>query len=1000
MRKPITLAVSNVIRQQALPALGSLALLMSPNALMAQDQETPKKSLEEVVIVGSQIKGATISEALAVSVINSEDLALMGVDSGDELMDMLPENGQNFFNEAENISGGVNSSRGDVGAFNLRNLGTGNTLVLLNGRRLVNNASYQTEEIGGSFIPVNTVNSQMLPVKGIDRVEILRDGASAIYGADAVAGVVNTVLKNDFEGFNLNLKWTEFDNLPRNDQNVSFEWGKNFNGGRTNVSVFGNLYKRDRVRASDDPRWANSDFSDRVPEDSPWYGLSAWRNDSANSLGGQFDMQGASNEYGASAAGAVDSAGEFQVFPLGSAECQYQLNEYACANADNTPIYRSNSNEFRDISSELTRASLFVNINHEFESGLESFTEILYYDATSNLRRHGSYPSPVKFEVGAANYYNPLGPCDSPNRLPDSIIGTDVPCTGVTLLIDNYRFDEAPRIVDTDVDTYRFLQGFRGTAGEWDWESAVSISRATSHDVTHNRVSNTLMQEALNDPTPAAYNPFSMGINNNIERARIDVYRDNETELKTFDVKFSNNEIMTLPAGPVGFVGGIEWRRESFVDDRDPRLDGTIVAVDLNGVTYPYISDVVNSSPSADSAGSRTVNSAFGELQIPVFENFDLQLAMRWEDFSDVGSTTVGKAAFGWRLFDPLLVRGSWSEGYRVPNLVTVNEGFVARQNSRTDWACEYAKANGNDTLDILDCVNSTQRVAEGSDQLVPEESTNTSFGVVFQPTDNLTVTVDYWSIEKDKTIGLFGEENHMALDLLYRIQAGTGNCSGQTFNEAVVRDDPSADEAAIYEAAGICPAGTAVTVYDKYQNLDKRTVKGHDIGVYYDLETKMGDWSFSYNGSFLDTFEQAAGGAAAELIAAQEAGVLPLDIPIDGFADLLGRDGNQEEKHRAKVSWRKSDFGASLSMNKLGDFYQSSLTLADGTRYVIPSMTTYDATFDYRTKVMDTKTRFRLGVKNVTNERAPLADRYFGYFSDAHRDYGRYMYLDVNMSF
>jgi outer membrane receptor protein involved in Fe transport len=247
----------------------------------------------------------------------------------------------------------------------------------------------------------------MLPVKGIERVEILRDGASAIYGADAVAGVVNTVLKNDFEGLNVSVKWTEYDNLPRNDQNLTLEWGQSFNGGRTNVGVFGNYYSRDRVRASDDPRWANADFSDRVPENSLWFGDSAWRNDSANSLGGQFDMQGASNEYGASAAGAVDSAGEFQVFPLGSPECQYQLNQYACANADNTPIYRSNLNEFRDIASELDRMSLFVNINHEFESGLESFTEILYYEASSNLRRHGSYPSPVKFEVGAQNYYNP-----------------------------------------------------------------------------------------------------------------------------------------------------------------------------------------------------------------------------------------------------------------------------------------------------------------------------------------------------------------------------------------------------------------------------------------------------------------------------------------------------------------------------------------------------------------------------------------------------------------
>ncbi len=118
------------------PLAAAIAVLSATT--FAQDDET---ALEEVIVVGSQIKGASISEALAVSVVDAEAIEAMGVDSGDELLALIPENGQNFFNEAENISGGVNSGRGDLGAFNLRNLGTGNTLVLLNGRRLVNSAT-------------------------------------------------------------------------------------------------------------------------------------------------------------------------------------------------------------------------------------------------------------------------------------------------------------------------------------------------------------------------------------------------------------------------------------------------------------------------------------------------------------------------------------------------------------------------------------------------------------------------------------------------------------------------------------------------------------------------------------------------------------------------------------------------------------------------------------------------------------------------------------------
>jgi outer membrane receptor protein involved in Fe transport len=124
--------------------------------------------LEEVIVTGTQIKGAAISEALSVSVISEQQIESLGISSGDELLGYMPENGQNFLNEAENISGGVNAVRGDIGAFNLRNMGTGNTLILLNGRRLVQAAGFQTELIGGSFVPVISVNSNALAF-GLDK---------------------------------------------------------------------------------------------------------------------------------------------------------------------------------------------------------------------------------------------------------------------------------------------------------------------------------------------------------------------------------------------------------------------------------------------------------------------------------------------------------------------------------------------------------------------------------------------------------------------------------------------------------------------------------------------------------------------------------------------------------------------------------------------------------------------------------------------------------------
>ncbi len=988
-----------------------IAVSFADSPAAAQDAGKKEEKIEEITVTGTQIKGARISGALPVSIISVQDIEAYGIDSGDELLDLMPENGNNFFTEAESISGGVNSARGDIGAFNLRSMGTGNTLVLVNGRRLVMAPQYQTEEVGGSFVPVNTVNSNTIPVFGVERVEVLREGASAIYGADAVAGVVNTVLKKDFEGFTIRSKFTDFDNLPRNDTNLTLQWGKNFNGGATNVGVFVNYLDRGRVNSQDDPRWANADFRYRIPVGSPWEGNTSFRNDSANSIYGQYDVTTSASGQGLSGT-LTDSSGEFETFPSGHPDCDWDLGYGTCGAIDGNGTYRHNLNENRDLNSDLQRTSAFVYINHELENGVESFTEIGAYRYQSNLFRHGAAPfSTVKLRVGAENYWNPFGPCGSPNRLPDAVI-PGVTCDGLELEIDNYRFTELPRIVDNDGDSFRLLQGFRGSEGAWDWETALTWSRATADDVTHNRVSNILMAEALFDPTPAAYNPFSGGVDSNIERALVDVYRKSKSELRMLDLKLSNAEFAQLPAGPMGFLFGAEYREESFVDERDPRLDGRIVFTDYQGDTYPYVSDVVNSSPTPSSRGSRSVVSLFSEVAVPIFEGLDMQLAVRYEDLSDTGSTTVPKIALGWQVFEPLLLRASWSQGFRAPNLVTINEEIVARQNTRTDWACTYAAENGGDPdQDTLDCSNSTQRIAQGSKDLRPEESDNFSVGLVLEPIKDMTLTLDYWGIEKKDTIGLFGEENHTLLDLYQRLQAGTSNCAANPGNSAVVRADPGDDESAIYLAAGICPAGDIQYIDDNYLNLDTRTIKGVDLGWYYNLDTSLGNFDFRLVWSRLLEYEQDAGGDSLILVDAKNSGLIPATYPIEGFADLIRKDGNQEDRANLTVAYNRGELGASVTAFYVGDFYQDSLTIdnpdpaiygpSPTLQYTIPSMTTYNAKIDYTWRPSERYSfRTRFGINNLTDERAPLADRYFGYFADSHRDLGRSYYLDLRLDF
>jgi outer membrane receptor protein involved in Fe transport len=983
-----------------------MILALATVAANAQDDE---ENIEEITVTGTQIKGAKISDALAVSVIDAVEIEAMGISSGDELLDSMPEVGQNFFNEADAHAGGVNSVRGDVGAVNLRNMGTGNTLVLLNGRRMVNSAGYQTEEVGGAFVPVNSANSNAIPVYGIERVEVLRDGASAIYGADAVAGVVNTVLKKDLDGLAIRVRYDDYDNVPRDDQRFNLEWGRYFNDGRTNVGVFVDYYHRDRINAQDDPKWGDENYS-RFLDDPDWadeFGM----NYSSNSAFPQIDFRSGSQGRLAEDLGLADSSGEIVTYPTGDARCVYAINDDVCGAPDTSGNFLYNKNTFRDVVSDLDRYSVFLYINHEMDNGVESFTELSWYEADSNFNADAAYLSigASDLQLGPEYYWNPYGPClladgsANPNRIPEAD-AAGIDCNGERMEVDNFRALEAPRVSDTDNHVYRFLQGFRGSEGAWDWEAALVVSEARRNNVTHNRMSNTVMQELLDDSSPGTYNIFSgwAGDLEGLQPALIDVYRNDTSDLKMIDLKVTNNELFETPAGPVGFLAGAEFRTESFEDDRDPRLDGTIAYTAYEGATFPIVSDVANSSPTADNSGSRNVSSLFTEFAIPVLETLDVQLALRYEDFSDVGDTTVGKFAFGWRPIEPLMLRGSWSEAFRAPNLITVNEALVVRQNGRIDNVCEYVERETGASLDT-DCTPSVQRRASGSKGLQPEESTNTSVGLVWDATEDLTFTVDFWSIEKEESIGLFGENNHSTYDLLLRLRAGTADCD-QTFNPAIGRDEIDDEDIPFYLDAGVCPGGDIDFVDDTYTNLDTRTIEGHDIGIYYEKETGIGDFNFKFVGTFYDEYEQLGSrGIAKETQEALNSGELPDWIALRGYGDLLLREGNMEEKFNASLRWSKGDWGAYVSALRLSKFYDADTSIeVDGqtVNWWLPSMTTYNANVDYGFDAFGADTRVRLGANNLTDERAPLCDCRFGYWSDAHRDTGRYWYLDVRMRF
>ena len=963
-------------------------LVISTN-VFSQD-ESVDSDVEEVVTVGSQIKGAKISGALPVSILTADDIDALGVEDGTELLENLAEQGLNYFTEAESDSGGVNSARGDVGAYNIRNMGVGNTLTLLNGRRLVTNAGYQTELLGGDYVPTMSVNSNLIPTMGLDRVELLKDGASAIYGADAVAGVINNVIASDYVGFDVSYRQQSYDHFAAEDDRLAIKYGVDLNDGATNVSVMFDYYDRDAIKASEDSRWGDSDHRKLIPADSLWANDSSFNNRYSGKWA-QIDMRGRTSYS--------DSAGEIQIIPIGDPRCARSDSKDTgygtCLAVDTTALadgeYYINPGQIRDYRGSLQRDNLFVFVNHEMSNGKELFAEIGRYTSDySRLKEPAGDFSVALLQLGPDYYYS------------DAIgLTDDNSSSNKAIRIDNWRPDIGPRVINVEKETYRYLLGIRGTTDSgWDWESAYLYSEAETNDVTDNRLSNSLLQAGLNDSTSNAINIFSSDVKTALSPAIVSVYRNDVSTLSSIDFKASHPEIMTLPAGPVGMLVGVEYRKETYDEDRDPRLDGTIQYTSaVTGYGPPFVSDVLGSSPTVDTYGTRSTLSMFAEMLIPISEKINAQAAVRHENPNDTDESTVGKFAVGWDVSDDLLIRGSASTSFRVPNLIQQNQRFVPRQGSNTDAVGKYVGAN-----QPLDDSYSMQSFRLLNPNLKPETSTNTSIGFVYSPSvvDGFTMTYDNWEIEKEDTIVLLGRNNRLVEDLVLRLEHGPNNCSAFS-NPNVLRDQDAGytdEEVALFSAKGICPAGEAQIVYDPYANAATRKIAGQDIGLYYDIDTDFGRFKLSANYSKTDEFTQEPTAGYTKLKEAQDSGTFPLSIALSGFGDLAKQDGNYVEKTSIKGTYTIGDWGVQITSLTKGDFYHSQETKSDGTRYVLPEMTTMNVSVYYKFDIAGNKARIKFAVKNIEDERAPLADRFYGFFADAHQDMGRNSYIDFKVSF
>ncbi|MCX7587350.1 TonB-dependent receptor [Phenylobacterium sp. 58.2.17] len=952
------------------PGRVAVSKVSAPGPLVAAGEPVEAAEVEEIVVVGSNLAGVTERGLLPVSVVDRSELEMSGAVTAGEMIASLPQSGGQAFNNEQQ---GPNQARGDVASANLRGIGSGNTLVLLDGRRMVGHPGTQQE---GS-VPVQVVNLNTIPATALKRVEVLRDGGGAIYGSDAVAGVLNNVLDDNYVGGQIVARYGGSEGTNLTETSLGAKLGRDFNDGATHVALFGEYFDRTAMPASDRDYAATDYLGNRVPAQ----------------YAGSFDNRSSLTPWLTGRVGtAVTNFGPsftaFHMQPCSYTGSDAQVGGGVCIDGGSATLdtsLRTDEGPERTMSPSSERYSLMAVASHDFGQ-VEWFGQALYYGATSSSVRGGTTNlTSAPLTIGANNPYNPFG--SGPGRL----AGYTGPAQAITVV--GLRVDDVGRRrIDVDSDAYRLLSGLRGDLGDWSWESALLYSHARTKDVESNRVSNTALQAALNSSDPSrAYNPFNGGDLANVggfdatsnpasvvDPLRVSITRDGTTSLALWGAKISNPQAFTLWDRDIGLAFGAEWRRETFKDDRDPRIDGTITFATAGGPT----SDAMGSSPTPDTSGSRKVFSAYAELQtslipegadIPLVRSLDLQLAARFEDYSDIDEQILKpKVALGWRLNDYLLVRAAYSQGFRAPNLETVNASEIRRvQENLTDYySCAVAQGVTQfSALNRSACSAyryNVEDVRAGNKDLKSETSDNFSAGVVFTPTPDLMFSIDWWRIEQDGVVGVFESQDHLNLDAI-------GRLGGSGPNPALTRN----------------ALGEPIRIANQFLNLDSRTIEGIDVGATWRIDgTQFGDFRLGLDVALLQKFDQTPSAEAAALLAA--------GLPASAGGSLIEQDDNPRTRGQAYVTWSSGPWEVSGYARYVGVVKDSSALLYKGDDWL-----TFNASVGYAPdEGVLNGMAFRVGVNNIADKDPPLADETFGYFTKLYSNRGRYWFAQVSKSF
>jgi len=821
----------NAMQRGILPV--SIALALAPAFAVAQDAPPAEEAttLDRIEVTGSRIRQAEVENQQPIIVVNRQQIEQQGFTSVADILQNLTSAGSPAIARSEALASGEN-----VGGYyvDIRNLGAQRTLVLVNGKRL-----------GATTSGLQDLSQ--IPVAAIERIEVLKDGGSTLYGSDAIAGVVHIITRRNFDGVEASAYLGQYDEGDGFKQSYGLTIGNT--GDRSSLTMSFEYADEEPVNARDRDFSAYGNVGLSNAEDFPFSGWSAIT-------------------HRGSALLPCGPGGATVYCTLTPGTDPTNIANYVPMN----PSLNAHPNEQMYLQTGIERHAVLVSGTIDLTDDIR-FRSDFQYNKRSTQQQIAGYP------YQSLAFGTPMSG--------DSFF-TPTPGTDLTF---RRRLWEMPRRTQSNLDTFRIAAGFEGTfqIGEryFDWDAGVNLNRNDSTKIARGDASLAATAAALGaswfNPVsgrvecgtaaaPIAYgtnigngecvpwNPLapagdpqagSLTDNPDLIAFLFPQYTDTgRTESKTYSANLSGS-LFTLPAGDLGFAVGVEHRAE----------DGRFVP---DAFAQAGLSTGL---PATTTEGKYSLNEIYGELAIPVLadlafaKELSFNVATRYSDYSNFGSTNNSKFAVRYRPIDGLLFRGTWAEGFRAPSINDLFGGLGGSFEFYTD-PCGVQpgnpNVNGNAACNAAGvpigyvqlgqglvpcttwpCQTPDQFLSGSNPNLSPEEAETKTLGAVWSPkwVEGLDIAVDWYNYEL--TDAIVTDSVNSILRDCYELGI-SARCAG------IVR----------------APDGHITSMFFGLANLGAIETEGWDVGVNYRLpETSFGNFVINWDNSYTSQFDTITDG-------------------------------------------------------------------------------------------------------------------------------------------